>query len=169
MSAPGTLALFGSGETSRHGRKVQEALLARCPVPVRVAVIETPAGFQPNCDAVHARIRRFFEHNLQNYRPEVSLVHARRRGTPLDPDDPAIAAPILSADYLFAGPGSPTYAVRQWRGSVTLDYLRRRWLEGAPLALASAAVLAIAARTLPVYELYKVGEDLHWVEGLDLL
>jgi hypothetical protein len=38
-----------------------------------------------------------------------------------------------------------------------------------PISLASAAVLAISAWTLPVYEIYKVGEDLHWKRGLNLL
>ncbi len=35
------------------------------------------------------------------------------------------------------------------------------------LALASAASIAFSTCALPVYEIYKVGEDLHWVEGLD--
>lgn len=39
---------------------------------------------------------------------------------------------------------------------------------GAAIALASAAVIAVSAFTLPVYEIYKVGEDLHWREGLNL-
>ena len=39
---------------------------------------------------------------------------------------------------------------------------------GATLALASAAVIAISALALPVYEIYKAGQDLHWQPGLDL-
>jgi hypothetical protein len=34
---------------------------------------------------------------------------------------------------------------------------------------ASAAALTLGRFTLPVYEIYKVGEELRWVEGLDLL
>ena len=34
--------------------------------------------------------------------------------------------------------------------------------------LASAAVIAAGVEALPVYEIYKAGEDLHWVPGLDL-
>ena len=34
---------------------------------------------------------------------------------------------------------------------------------------ASAAALTMGRFTLPVYEIYKVGQDLHWVGGLDLL
>ena len=38
---------------------------------------------------------------------------------------------------------------------------------GAALALASAATIAISTFALPVYEIYKVGDDLHWKPGLD--
>jgi hypothetical protein len=34
---------------------------------------------------------------------------------------------------------------------------------------ASAAALTVGRFTLPVYEVYKVGHELHWVEGMDLL
>ncbi len=37
------------------------------------------------------------------------------------------------------------------------------------LVAASAAALTVGRFTLPVYEIYKVGQDLHWVEGLGLL
>ena len=35
--------------------------------------------------------------------------------------------------------------------------------------MASAAALTLGVATIPVYEIYKVGEDPHWLEGLDLL
>jgi hypothetical protein len=38
-----------------------------------------------------------------------------------------------------------------------------------PLVLASAAAIAMGKLALPVYEIYKVGEDPHWKAGLDLL
>ncbi len=34
---------------------------------------------------------------------------------------------------------------------------------------ASAAALTVGRFTLPVYEIYKVGQELHWVDGMDLL
>ena len=40
---------------------------------------------------------------------------------------------------------------------------------GAALVLASAAAIASSTHVLPVYEIYKVGHDLHWQPGLDLL
>jgi hypothetical protein len=67
------------------------------------------------------------------------------------------------------GPGSPTYAVRQLSDSLAYDYLVGVHRLGTPISLASAAILAVSAQTLPVYEIYKVGEDLHWKAGLNFL
>jgi hypothetical protein len=40
---------------------------------------------------------------------------------------------------------------------------------GAHLAFASAAAIAIGRYAVPVYEIYKVGDTPHWVDGLDVL
>ena len=37
------------------------------------------------------------------------------------------------------------------------------------MTFASAAALTLGSHTVPVYEVYKVGENPHWLEGLDLL
>ena len=165
----GRVALFGSGETARVGRRVHELLLAAYERPVPVAVVETPAGFQPNVEVLSAKVRAFFEHNLQNFKPRVTVVPARRRGDgPLGADGPAATDGILEAAYIFAGAGSPTYAVRHLADTRLWGAIVNRLDDGATLALASAMALAAAAYTLPVYEIYKVGDDPSWVPGLDL-
>ncbi len=168
----GALVLFGSGETARSGRQVHEEVLSRFPSPVRVAILPTPAGFQPNADAVAERLADFVRRSLVNHRPEVVVVDAKRRGGDDsgagDPDDPRVAVALEGARYVFAGPGSPTYMVRQLADTLTWAAVRRAWQAGAGLALASAAAVAIGAHVLPVYEIYKVGEDLGWRPGLDL-
>ncbi len=83
---------------------------------------------------------------------------ARKRGSEFSPDDPALVHPLLEADLIFMGPGSPTYAVRQLRDSLAWHYLLARHQLGATLVFASAAVVAISAFALPVYEIYKVGD-----------
>ena len=165
---PGLVALLGSGETSPAGRKVHDYLVARLPRPATVAILETPAGFQPNVDLVASKIAEFLRQGLRNYAPRTLIVQARKRGTPYDPDNPQIAHYVLPADYIFLGPGSPTYAARQLRDSLTLRHVLARHREGATLALSSAASLAAGTWVLPVYEIYKAGEDLHWQPGLDL-
>lgn len=168
--APGRIALLGSGETSLAGGRVFESL-ARAhsvPTPLQVAVLETPAGFELNSDRVAGRVADFLAVRLQNYRPEVTVIAARRRGTRFSPDDRELTRPLLAADLLFMGPGSPTYAVRQLRDSLAWRRMIARQRIGATLAFASAAVVAISAFALPVYEIYKAGHDPYWQPGLDL-
>ncbi len=78
-------------------------------------------------------------------------------------------AELAAAPLVFAGPGSPTYALRQWQGTLVPSLLAEKLALGGALTFASAAALTLGAVTVPVYEVYKVGEDPHWVPGLDLL
>lgn len=172
---PGPVVFFGSGETSPSGQRIFNQLFKHFlnggdgkPASPRVAVLETPAGFELNSPQVAGRVAEFLKHHLQNYDPQVEVIPARRRGTPFSPDNIAVVEPLLTSEVIFMGPGSPTYAVRQLRGSLAWYTLVARHRLGAALALASAATIACSAMALPVYEIYKVGEDLHWVEGLDL-
>ncbi len=166
----GRVALFGSGETSRAGRRVHELLLADYTAPVPVSIVETRAGFQPNAAVLSDKARQFFEHNLQNFKPQVTIVPARQRGDgPWGTDDPSNVDGVRDAAYVFAGAGSPTYAVTHLEGTALWRAIGERLNAGATLALASAMALAISTHTLPVYEIFKVGTDLHWSRGLDML
>jgi hypothetical protein len=106
---------------------------------------------------------------LQNYQPQVEVIPARKRATAYSPDDAALAARLHEADVIFLGPGSPTYAARQLHDSVVWHTIRARHRLGATLIFASAATLAIGQQVLPVYEIYKAGEEPHWRAGLNLL
>jgi hypothetical protein len=66
------------------------------------------------------------------------------------------------------GPGSPTYAIRQLKDTLAWDVIRARHRLGATLIFASAATISIGAHALPVYEVYKVGQDIYVVDGLNL-
>jgi hypothetical protein len=164
---PGPVLLFGSGETSANGQKAFDWLFRRLDQPLRVAILETPAGFELNSQQVAQRIADFLRERLQNYRPGVTLVPARRRGSAWSPDDPTVVAPLLDSDVIFLGPGSPSYTVRQLQDSLAWHTLRGRQRLGAAGVLASAASIAAGAYALPVYEIYKVGEDPHWKPGLN--
>ncbi len=164
----GQIAFLGSGETSLAGGRIFESLARALPKPLRIALLETTAGFELNSDQVAGRVGDFLKTRLQNYSPIIDIVPARKRGTPFSPDNPDILEPLLYADLIFMGPGSPTYAARQLKGSLAWDILRARHRLGATLAFASAATIAIGAHVLPVYEIYKVGEDVHAKEGLNL-
>ena len=167
MTTAGLITLFGSGETSPGAQKIYHALFSQMSEAPRVAILETPAGFEPNSDYVAAQVAAYLQKRLQNFRPATTVVPARKRGTAFSPDAPAIVAPLHSANVLFMGPGSPSYAVRQLIDSLAWHTLRARHRLGASLIFSSAMVLAASRHTLPIYEIYKVGEDLHWKAGLD--
>jgi hypothetical protein len=164
----GQIAFLGSGETSLAGGRIFETLARSLRRPVRIAFLETPAGFELNSNQVAGRVADFVKTRLQNYAPVIDVIPARKRGTPFSPDDPQILRPLLHANMIFMGPGSPTYLVRQLQGSLAWDIIRARHRLGAALAFASAATVSIGAWALPVYEIYKVGEDVHSTQGLNL-
>ncbi len=166
--ALGQVAFLGSGETSRAGGTIFEMLARALPQPLRVAVLETPAGFELNSHQVAGRVAEFMKTRLQNYTPIIDVIPARKRGTAFSPDDASILRPLLYANLIFMGPGSPTYAIRQLKDSLAWDLVRARHRMGATLAFASSATIAVGAWGLPVYEVYKVGQDIHSVPGLDL-
>ena len=164
---PGPILFFGSGETLPSSGTAYEHLAKNINGNPRISILETPAGFEPNSHKVVDKIAIFIRKRLQNYYPRVHLIPARQKNSNLSPDNPEILDPMLHSNWLFMGPGSPTYAVRQLKESLAFEYLFAMHLNGAALSLASAGVLAFSAYTLPVYEIYKVGEDLHWENGLD--
>ncbi len=166
--ALGQIAFLGSGETSRAGGTIFEMLARPLSQPLRIAILETPAGFELNSHQVAGRVGDFMRTRLQNYTPIIDVIPARKRGTQLSPDEPSILRPLLYANFIFMGPGSPTYAIRQLQGTLAWDLVRARHRMGATLAFASSATIAVGAWALPVYEVYKVGQDIHSVPGLDL-
>lgn len=164
----GRIAFLGSGETSLAGGRIFESLARHIHDPLRVAVMETTAGFELNSPQVAGRVAEFLAARLQNYKPTIDLIPARKRGTEFSPDNPEILKPLLTANFIFMGPGSPSYAVRQLQGSLAWDIIRARHRQGAALIFASAATISVGTWALPVYEVYKVGEDVHTKRGLDL-
>jgi hypothetical protein len=165
---PGAIVLFGSGETAAVGREALRWLVATDRHPGSAAVLETPAGFEPNAAEVAGRWTRFLRRQPELNGAAFAQVPARRRGTPWSPDDPDLTRPILGADLMVLGAGSPSYAARQLRGSLAWQRVSAAHFLGASLFLASAAAVAAGTCALPVYEIYKVGEDPHWKDGLGL-
>ncbi|MBI4759794.1 MAG: CysS/YqeB C-terminal domain-containing protein [Chloroflexota bacterium] len=163
----GQIAFLGSGETSLAGGRIFESLAKNIREPLRIALLETPAGFELNSAQVVGRVGDFMKTRLQNYKPVVDVIPARKKGTAFSPDDAEILKPLLYANMIFMGPGSPTYAIRQLKNTLAWDLIRARHRLGASLIFASAATISVGAHALPVYEIYKVGEDVHAVDGLN--
>ncbi|MBI3162446.1 MAG: cysteinyl-tRNA synthetase, partial [Chloroflexi bacterium] len=164
----GQIAFLGSGETSLAGGRIFESLAKAMSGDLRIAVLETAAGFELNSPVVAGRVAEFLKTRLQNYKPIIDVIPARKKGTEFSPDNLEILKPLLHANLVFMGPGSPSYAVRQLKGTLAWEIIRARHRLGATLVFASAATISVGARALPVYEIFKVGEDVHVKDGLNL-
>jgi hypothetical protein len=171
---PRLLAVMGSGETAPTMAKVHRGLLDRladgqgAAVGVPAVALDTPYGFQENADQLSARTVDYFRQSV-GYPIEVASF--RSAAIPAVDRERAMAQ-VRAAAYVFAGPGSPTYALAQWTGSPLPDILHAKLAPDGPggcVTFASAAALTLGRSTLPVYEIYKAGITPSWADGLDLL
>ena len=170
MSLPRILAIMGSGETAPTMVTTHRRLTSLLPTPVKAVVLDTPYGFQENAPELAAKAVEYFKTSIN-----VDLVVAglvRLLDTHLAADPVAIERglrALADADYIFAGPGSPTYALRQWAGSSVSRIMIDKLTHGGIVTFASAAALTLGKATVPVYEVYKVGQDVQRLDGLDIL
>lgn len=166
---PGRIMLIGGGEVAPNVRRAYEWLFEHVEKPIRMAMLETAAGFEPNSPDVAEEVANYIRVHLQNFHPQIEVIPARKKDTDFSPDDPDIVEPLYRANIIMLGPGSPTYAVWQLSNSLTWEVIMARLLLGANLVFTSACTIASSRYSLPVYEIFKVGEDVHWKSGLDLL
>ena len=164
---PRLLTIMGSGETAptmtKTHRRVMEAVGATAPGDA--VLLDTPYGFQENADDISTKAEEYFRTSVGH---PIGVASWRRADDDTVTRERALAA-IVDAAYVFAGPGSPTYALRQWRGSPLPGLLADKLRSGGAVTFASAAALTLGTVTVPVYEVYKVGAEPEWVPGLDLL
>jgi hypothetical protein len=165
------LAIMGSGETSPTMVTVHRALVARLRADRPSAVLlETPYRFQENSGDISARAKKYFADSVGLQVTVQAGMRPPAGGRDASVTGDGGAGVVRSADWVFSGPGSPTYALAQWRDSPVGEALRDRTRAGrGATVLASAAAVTIGAAALPVYEIYKVGAAPHWLDGLDLL
>lgn len=164
---PRLLVIMGSGETSPTMVTTHRRLVERLgPPPVPAVMLDTPFGFQANADVLAQRAVGYFRESV-GLEMEVSTWRTAAEGSTLE--GARSLARLQAARYVFAGPGSPSYALRHWAGTPVPAALADKLDGGGCLTFASAAALTLGAHAVPVYEIYKVGEEPHWLDGLDLL
>lgn len=162
----GTLTLIGSGEMTPGMARAHRFVMGRIAGQPRPAFLNTPAGFELNHEAISQKAVEYFREQFELPLRVADFPNAAA-ATPLQM---AEAMRVLrGANYIFAGPGSPTYTARNLRNTPVFETIAARLGAGAHVVFASAAVLALSRYTIPVYEIYKVGEDPRWTDGLDLL
>ena len=161
------LAIMGSGETTPTMAKVHRQLFERlAPLPVPAVLLDTPYGFQSNAQDISARAIAYFRESAG--RPVAAASMSRTIGVPPVALETALAR-VAEARWVFSGPGSPTYALAQWRPTIMPGLLSEKISDGGCIVFSSAAALTLGRWTVPVYEIYKAGEDPVWADGLDLL
>lgn len=155
---------MGSGETAPTMVATHREAVAAAGAG-EVVVLDSPFGFQENAPDLTRRLVDFFRTSL-SVEADVASLRTRNESSV---NQARFREKLAGARAVFAGPGSPSYALEVWRhhdvGPLLVDVVRR----GGSVTLASAAALTAGVRTIPVYEIYKVGEDPFWLDGLDLL
>ena len=161
----GKIALMGSGELTATMVEVHKELLSGLTIDPKAVFLDTPAGFQLNADQISEKAVDYFSTRV-NHPLVVASFKSKNSGAY---ESEAAFHTLRQAGYTLIGPGSPTYTLRQLRDTPVSEIFTQRVEAGGCLVAASAAALTVGRFTLPVYEIYKVGTDLHWVDGLDLL
>ena len=160
------IVVMGSGETSPtmvtpHQRMISELKTSKNAV---LNVLDTPFGFQENADVLTSMLSEYFETSVGHPVGVISL-----RNTHVSSAELAKAVnAVRDSEWLFAGPGSPSYALKVWRELGITPHFNEVLSRGT-LVFASAAALTVGSHTIPVYEMYKVGQEPHWLDGLNLL
>ena len=145
--------------------KVHRQLLARLP-EVRAVSLDTPYGFQANVPQMTEKIAEYFATSLNL---SIKPLHYLNYEDSTEIERQIFRQEVRAANYVFAGPGSPSYAAAQWAPMSLEGDLRATLGEGGIVCFASAAALTLGVLTVPVYEIYKVGSRAHWLPGLDVL
>ena len=161
---PARLVIIGSGETSPTMVKIHRELLATAGDGA-TAMLDTPYGFQANADDLTDKIGEYFRDSVG---VDLSVASWRRRDEPAAARERALAL-LGRASWSFAGPGSPSYALRQWIDTPMPAALAEVVRRGGSVVMGSAAAVTVGVASLPVYEIYKVGDEPRWLPGLDLL
>ena len=166
MTLPRLLAIIGSGETAPTMTSVHVELFTRAGDGVRAVMLDTPFGFQENADDIAARTVAYFRDSVGRT-VEVASFRDAQTASPLEYEQ--MCAQLAQAGWVFAGPGSPTYAIRQWHGTRVPELLTEKLSDGGVVVFSSAAAVGLGEVALPVYEIYKVGAAPERVPGLDLV
>jgi hypothetical protein len=156
---------MGSGETSPTMVATHRELFGRLGGQVAAVLLETPYAFQENAAEISAKARRYFGDSVGR---AVEVLRDLGAGADAMAAETALAR-LRAARWAFAGPGSPSYALDRWRGTRVPAALADLLQRGGCAVFASAAACTIGTCTLPVYEIYKVGQSPTWLDGLDLV
>ncbi len=146
--------------------RVYRQILSQAPKQAQAAFLDTPAGFELGADNIAAKASEYFSLRLGLALQTISF---RNKNRAFALDIQAALRTIRQSDFILAGPGSPSYAIRNLAGTPVWQAIQDRWERGSHLVFASAAAIATSTYSIPVYEIFKAGAEPYWLQGLDLL
>ena len=144
--------------------KVHRDLMKRLS-EVRAVNLDTAYGFQENVPQMTEKLLEYFSTSLHT---AFEALHFTSFEHSSDLERTIFKQKVRGASYVFAGPGSPSYALAQWQPLGLTDDLIQVLDDGGTVCFSSAAAVTIGAFTAPIYEIYKVGAAPHWLNGLNL-
>lgn len=155
---------MGSGENAPAMIKLHRTLMEGLGDAPKY-MIDTPYGFQVNADDLGAKYQQYFDESVGS---KIELAKWRRKDASIVEHERTLSQ-LSQASWVLAGPGSPSYALHQWAGTAVPAALADVVRRGGTLITGSAAAATIGAYAIPVYEIYKVGTDPFWIDGINLL
>ena len=107
----GSIAILGSGETSPNLLAVHRAMIDRLVSIKNPVLLDSPFGFQENVKQLSAKLEEFFQKSLS---VNIEMVSYRKTNEIGTVEYFKCLEKIRKSNFLFAGPGSPSYAIKVW-------------------------------------------------------
>ena len=145
--------------------RVHRGLLAHLESP-RAVNLNTPFGFQENVPQMTEKLLAYFATSLHL---DMTALDLRSYDDATPEQRQNFKDGIRRSNYVFAGPGSPSYALRQWIPMNLSEDLTSVLAQDGVVCFSSAAALTLGHYAPPVYEIYKSGTALEWLAGLNLM
>jgi|GEM_PF-443595 len=158
---------MGSGETTQSLKTLYKKNLKNLPKGNLTSLYLTvPFEFQENYHELCEKGCKFFYDAFR-----LNMQCLGFAGNSNDENAKGIfASRLLESDFIFSGPGSPTYALKRFKefqlGDILAEKIKTSSLW---LAFSSAALITLGTFSLPVYEIYKVGHEPYWEQGINFL
>ena len=112
--AKGSIAIMGSGETSPNLVSVHRDFVKQVDNQVNAYLIDTPFGFQENADVLVDKLKLFFKKSV---RIDIKLASLRTQDSIDSVDYFEMLEELKNSNFIFSGPGSPSYASKTWINS----------------------------------------------------
>jgi len=135
------LALVGSGEYLPPMEPVDRFLIGRLPGPARVACLPTAAGTEGP-----ERIGYWNDLGVKHFGELGARVEAVPVIDRASADDPALAARIRNANFVYLSGGRPDYLYQTLNGSLAWEAIQAVLAEGGMLAGCSAGAMVMGER-----------------------